>query len=87
MEYLEKHDPVGTRKYFYRVENTCTPQPDNAIVCVKPVTGRIKPYARLFVSQAHKKGLGDRLQIFSSDFVDSDFINVCIGLTVARTSS
>ena len=87
MEHLEKHGPVGTRKYFYRVENTCTPQPDNAIVCVKPVTERIKPYARLFVSQVHKKGLGDRLQIFSSDFVDLDFINVCIGLTVARTST
>lgn len=87
MNHLEKQAPVHSRKYFYRVENTCTPQADNAVVCVKPVTNRIKPYARLFISQAHKKGLGDHLQIFSSDFVDADFINACIGATISRTPS
>jgi hypothetical protein len=87
LEYLEKHGPAHARNYFYRVENTCTPQADNPIVCVWPVTVRIQPYARLFVSQAHKKGLGDHLQIFSTDFVHADFVNICIGLTLARTST
>eukprot|EP00250_Pteridium_aquilinum_P018466 c24102_g1_i1 orf=157-1095(+) len=84
---LEKQAPVHNRKYFYRVENTCTPQADNVMVCVKPVTRRIQPYARLFISQAHKKGLGDRLQIFSSDFVDADFVRACIAATHGRTAS
>lgn len=87
MTHLEKQPPANSRKYFYRVENTCTPQADNLWVCVKPVTRRIQPYARLFISQANKKGLGDRLQIFSSDFVDSDFVNACIGATIGRTPS
>jgi hypothetical protein len=86
LENLEKHGPAHARNYFYRVENTCTPQADNPIVFVKPVTAHIQPYARLFVSQAHKKGLADHLQIFSTDFVDADFVNICIGLTLARTS-
>lgn len=87
MTHLEKQQSAQSRKYFYRVESTCTPQADNAIVCVKPVTRRIQPYARLFISQAHKKGLGDKLQIYSSDFVDADFVNMCVGATVGRTSS
>lgn len=87
MNHLEKQPPAHSRQFFYRVENTCTPQANNPIVCVNPVTTRIKPYARLFISQAHKKGVGDRIQIFSSDFVDDDFINICIGATIARTAT
>lgn len=87
LEYLEKQPCVDTRKFFYRVENTCTPQADNAVVCVKPVTSRIKPYARLFISQLYKKGMGEHLQIFSSDFVDDDFVNACIGVTIARAAN
>ncbi|MCO5547294.1 hypothetical protein L7F22_000741 [Adiantum nelumboides] len=82
--YLAKQPPADERCYFYRVENTCTPQASSAIACVKPVTSRIQPYARLFISQAYKRGLGDYLQILSSDFVEDDFIDACIGATLGR---
>jgi hypothetical protein len=42
MDFLGKQTPVKDRRYFYRIENTATPQPDNPIVCVKPVTRRIE---------------------------------------------
>lgn len=87
MEYLQLQPPVSTRKFFYRVENTCTPQTTSAVCCVKPVTSRIQPYARLFISQAFKTGLGDRLQIFSSDFIEDDFVDACIGATKGRLES
>ncbi|GLJ36319.1 hypothetical protein SUGI_0729070 [Cryptomeria japonica] len=58
---LRSHPPVSLRKYFYRVENTTTPQANNPVICVKRVTNRIRGYARLFISQAFKKGYGDRL--------------------------
>ncbi|KAL5991804.1 hypothetical protein ACLOJK_012715 [Asimina triloba] len=38
MKHLRGQQPVSSRKYFYRVENTVTPQPDNPVVCVRPVT-------------------------------------------------
>ncbi|MED6194610.1 hypothetical protein PIB30_030104 [Stylosanthes scabra] len=84
LEYLSKQEPVNSRKYFYRVENTVTPVPDNPIVCVRPVTERIHAYARLFISQCFTKEIGDRLQIFSTDFIDEDFVDACVGLTYAR---
>nr|CAD1821350.1 unnamed protein product [Ananas comosus var. bracteatus] len=56
MRHLGEQPPVSERRYFYRVENTVTPQADNPVVCVKPVTGRIHGYARLFISQAFVKG-------------------------------
>ena len=86
MYYLAQQPPVDVRDYFYRVENTCTPQASSTVACVKPITSRIQPFARLFISQAFKKGLGDRLQIFSSDFVEDDFIDACIGVTLAKAS-
>ncbi|XP_004505772.1 uncharacterized protein [Cicer arietinum] len=84
MKYLREQEPVVSRKYFYRVENTVTPVPDNPVLCVKPVTQRIHGYARLFISQCFSKGCGDRLQIFSTDFIDIDFVDACVGLTHAR---
>ncbi|KAL5055661.1 hypothetical protein RYX36_036343 [Vicia faba] len=84
MKYLSEQEHVVSRKYFYRVENTVTPVPDNPIVCVKPVTERIHGYARLFISKCFSKGCGDRLQIFSTDFIDLDFVDACVGLTHAR---
>jgi len=84
MKNLARQPPVSSRKYFYRVENTVTPQADNPILCVKPVTNRIKKYGRLFISEAFKKGLADRLQIISSDFLDTDFVDACVGVTRAR---
>ncbi|CAL5212633.1 unnamed protein product [Lathyrus oleraceus] len=84
MKYLSEQERVVSRKYFYRVENTVTPVPDNPIVCVKPVTERIHGYARLFISQCFSKGCGDRFQIFSTDFIDLDFVDACVGLTHAR---
>lgn len=84
MDFLGKQAPVKDRRYFYRVENTATPQPDNPIVCVKPVTRRVHAFARLFISQALEKGIADRLQIFSTDFIDEDFVDACVGLTHAR---
>ncbi|EFJ19969.1 hypothetical protein SELMODRAFT_233224 [Selaginella moellendorffii] len=88
MKHLGEHPANKDRKYFYRVENTCTPQVTSAILCVYPVTNRIRPRARLFISQAYKKGLGDHLQILSQDFVDDDdLIDACIGVTKSRQSS
>ncbi|KAL3682480.1 hypothetical protein R1sor_000502 [Riccia sorocarpa] len=84
LQYLGRHEPNSVRKYFYRVENTATPQITSCITCVYPVTNRIRRFARLFVSQAHKQGLLDRLQIFSTDFVDENFVNICVGVTMAR---
>ncbi|XP_073012674.1 uncharacterized protein [Typha latifolia] len=84
MKHLGEQPPAKDRKYFYRVENTVTPQADNPVVCVRPVTERIRGYARLFISQAFEKGIADRLQVFSTDFVDDDFVDACVGLTHAR---
>lgn len=87
IEYLGKQQNNDVRKVFYRVENTVTPQITSVILCVYPVTTRIRGYARLFVSQVNKQGLLDRLQIFSSDFVEPDFIDVCIGVTLERSKA
>ncbi|CAM6104616.1 unnamed protein product [Calypogeia fissa] len=84
IEYLAKQQTNDVRKLFYRVENTATPQLTSLILCVYPVTNRIRGYARLFVSQINKQNLLDHLQIFSSDFIEADFIDVCIGVTTAR---
>ncbi|OMO92824.1 hypothetical protein COLO4_17297 [Corchorus olitorius] len=84
LKHLGEQQPVSSRKFFYRVENTVTPQADNPILCVKPVTGRIHDYARLFITQCFSKNCADRLQIFSTDFIDGDFVDACVGLTQAR---
>ncbi|XP_042499655.1 PI-PLC X-box domain-containing protein DDB_G0293730-like [Macadamia integrifolia] len=84
MKYLSDQPPVTKRNFFYRVENTVTPQANNPVVYVKPVTYRIHPYGRLFISQCFSNGCADRLQIFSEDFIDEDFIDACIGLTRAK---
>lgn len=84
MKHLSQQQPVSSRKFFYRVENTVTPQADNPVVCVRPVTNRIRGYARLFIAQAFAKGCADKLQIFSTDFIDEDFVDACVGLTHAR---
>ncbi|CAA2964726.1 uncharacterized protein LOC111392495 isoform X1 [Olea europaea var. sylvestris] len=84
IKHLGEQQPVTARKFFYRVENTVTPQADNPILCVKPVTDRIHPYARVFISQCFSRGIADRLQIFSTDFIDKDFVDACAGLTNAR---
>lgn len=84
LKHLTQQPPVAGRKFFYRVENTVTPQPDNPIVCVRPVTERIHCYARLFIAQAFARGCADKLQIFSTDFIDEDFVDACVGLTHAR---
>ncbi|KAJ4965863.1 hypothetical protein NE237_017712 [Protea cynaroides] len=84
MKYLKLQPSVSKRNFFYRVENTVTPQVNNPVVCVKPVTFRIHPYGRLFINQCFSNGCADRLQIFSEDFIDEDFIDACIGLTRAR---
>lgn len=84
VKHLAEQQPAANRKYFYRVENTVTPQADNPILCVKPVTNRILPYARTFIAQCISKGIGDRLQIFSTDFIDEDFVDACAAFTKAR---
>lgn len=84
LKNLEKQTPVSSRTFFYRVENTVTPQADNPIVCVGPVTRRIHGYARLFIAQCISNGCADRLQVFSTDFIDGDFVDACVGLTHAR---
>ncbi|WCJ29204.1 PLC-like phosphodiesterases superfamily protein [Euphorbia peplus] len=84
MKHLSEQPPVSSRKFFYRVENTVTPQADNPVLCVKPVTRRIHGYARLFITQCVAKGCTDKLQIFSTDFIDEDFVDACVGLAFAR---
>ncbi|KAL6526001.1 hypothetical protein OROHE_015525 [Orobanche hederae] len=84
LKHLGEQQHVAIRKFFYRVENTVTPQADNPVLCVKPVTDRIHPYARAFVAQSFVRGVADRLQIFSTDFIDEDFVDACVGLTYAR---
>ncbi|XP_068640653.1 uncharacterized protein [Aristolochia californica] len=84
LKHLNQQQPVSSRKFFYRVENTVTPQADNPVVCVKPVTNRIHGFARLFIAQAFARGCADRLQVFSTDFIDDDFVYACAGLTHAR---
>lgn len=84
MKHLSEQQPVTSRKYFYRVENIVTPVADNPVLCVKPVTERTHGFARLFMSQCFSKGYADRLQIFSTDFIDQDFVDACVGLTRAR---
>lgn len=84
LKHLSQQEPVSSRKFFYRVENTVTPKADNPIVCVWPVTKRIHGYARLFIAQAFARGFADRLQIFSTDFIEEDFVDACVGVTHAR---
>lgn len=84
LDYLTKQEPNAVRPYFYRVENTATPQNSGPIVCVYPVTNRIRCYARLFLAEVFRRGLSDRLQVFSEDFITDDFVDACIGVTVYR---
>ncbi|PPD90704.1 hypothetical protein GOBAR_DD12363 [Gossypium barbadense] len=84
LKYLSDQAPVSSRNFFYRVENTVTAQPDNPVVCVRPVTGRIHGYARLFINRCFAEGCANRLQVFSTDFIGGDFVDACVGLTHAR---
>ncbi|CAL5073096.1 unnamed protein product [Urochloa decumbens] len=84
LKFLGQQPPVADRRFFYRVENTVTPQADNPVLCVWPVTKRIHGYAHLFIAEAFAKGLGDKLQVFSTDFIDGDFVDACAGVTQAR---
>ncbi|KAH0915245.1 hypothetical protein HID58_029691 [Brassica napus] len=84
MNHLKEQQPISSRRFFYRVENTLTPQPDSPILLIKPVNGRIREYARLFISRCIAEGCIDKLQIFSRDFINEDFVDACIGLTYAR---
>ncbi|KAH9603582.1 hypothetical protein KSS87_001270 [Heliosperma pusillum] len=84
LKHLGEQPPVSSRKFFYRVENTVTPQADNPILCVRPVTDRIHGYARLFMTQCFSRGIVDRLQVLSTDFIDGDFVDACVALTSAR---
>ncbi|KAK4724544.1 hypothetical protein R3W88_027323 [Solanum pinnatisectum] len=89
MQHLSDQPPVTSRIFFYKVENTVTAQP-NALnllfntLWVEQLHVRIQPFARLFIMECISRGYGDRLQIFSSDFIDEDFVDACIGLTNAR---
>ncbi|XP_049364183.1 uncharacterized protein LOC125828920 [Solanum verrucosum] len=51
---------------------------------VEQLNLQIQPFARLFIMECISRGYGDRLQIFSSDFIEEDFVDACIGLTNAR---
>ncbi|CAN8327638.1 unnamed protein product [Cochlearia groenlandica] len=84
MKYLKMQPRACSRKFFYRVENTLTPQADNPVLWVRPVTDRIRNYARLFIARCVLEGCVDKLQILSTDFIDVDFVDACVGLTRAR---
>ncbi|CAL4981929.1 unnamed protein product [Urochloa decumbens] len=82
---LGRNPPVDRRRYFYRVENTATPLGDSlASLLVEPVTRRIRRFARLFISRVVAEGHGDKLQVFSTDFIDENFVDACVGFTKAR---
>lgn len=51
---------------------------------MRPVTGRIHEFARLFITQCFSRGIADKLQIFSTDFIDEDFVDACVAVTFAR---
>ncbi|KAF8711232.1 hypothetical protein HU200_029249 [Digitaria exilis] len=77
--------PGDLLRYFYRVENTATPVGDNlASLAVGPVTRKIHRFARLFISRVVADGHGNKLQVFSTDFIDEDFVDACVGFTKAR---
>ena len=67
------------------MENTCTPVGDNlASLTVEPVTRRMHRFARLFIARVFAEGHGNKLQVFSTDFIDGDFVDACVGFTRAR---
>lgn len=78
-----KQATAMSRNFFYRVENTLMAQLGNFLM-VKPVIDWIHGHARLFISQCFPRGCADRLQIFSTNFIDEDFVDACVGLTHAR---
>ncbi|KAL6846029.1 hypothetical protein ACP4OV_023477 [Aristida adscensionis] len=84
LKFLGQQPLVADRRFFYRVENTVTPKADNPVLCVWPVTRRIHGYARLFIAEAFTKGHGEKLQVFSTDFINGDFVDACAGVTKAR---
>ncbi|RCV37477.1 hypothetical protein SETIT_8G066000v2 [Setaria italica] len=59
-------------------------EPLLASLAVEPVTRWIRRFARLFISRVFVEGHGNKLQVFSTDFIDENFVNACIGFTKAR---
>ena len=84
IKHLRAQPPASSRNFFYRVENTVTPQAETLELWVRTVTDRIHRYARLFMAQCVAKGVADRLQVFSTDFINEDFVDACVALTHAR---
>ncbi|GMP37568.1 hypothetical protein CsSME_00009180 [Camellia sinensis var. sinensis] len=60
------------------------PQPEAGGHCGMEVTERIHGYARLFIARCFARGCAEQLQIFSTDFIDEDFVDACVGVTQAR---
>ncbi|KAJ8432967.1 hypothetical protein Cgig2_032799 [Carnegiea gigantea] len=71
LEYLEEQ--------IYQAEKPLNP--DEPVVCVWPLTDRIHAYARLFIFHCFFRVIADRLQILSTDFIELDFVDACVGLT------
>ncbi|XP_074275654.1 uncharacterized protein LOC141599521 isoform X2 [Silene latifolia] len=87
LKNLSEQPPVTSRKFFYRVESTVTPQADADAVLLYFKTlwgGFSTEYASLFLGQCSSKGIIDRLQVFSTDFIQDDFVDACIGLNDSR---
>nr|XP_043611418.1 uncharacterized protein LOC122583040 [Erigeron canadensis] len=83
LQNLSQQPPVSSRGYFYRVENTLTIQ-DVPFEDVPTVTSWITGFRRLFIAQCFSRGIANRLQVFSTDYIDEDFVDACVGLTLAR---
>ncbi|XP_074275657.1 uncharacterized protein LOC141599522 isoform X2 [Silene latifolia] len=64
LDHLGEQPTVSARNFFYRVENTLTPQADNPGLYLTALTGWINGYARLFIAQCLSKGIADRFQSF-----------------------
>ena len=74
LEYLEEQ--------IYQAEKPLNPA--NPVVCVWPLADPIHAYARLFIFHCFFRGIADRLQILSTDFIEVDFVDACVGLTHVR---
>jgi len=44
----------------------------------------IHKFVRLFIVECFSRGYADRMQIFSTYFIDEDFVDACVGFTHAR---
>uniref|UniRef100_K3ZL77 Phosphatidylinositol-specific phospholipase C X domain-containing protein n=1 Tax=Setaria italica TaxID=4555 RepID=K3ZL77_SETIT len=83
-EPLWRLDQHGHAQDKYKLSRNPPVTQSLASLAVEPVTRWIRRFARLFISRVFVEGHGNKLQVFSTDFIDENFVNACIGFTKAR---